>query len=58
MVKKFNAFMVKHGFKRSLANHCLYSKKDKDGSSIILILYVDDMLLTRKKKSILNALKQ
>ena len=58
MVKKLNAFMLKHGFKWSLANHYLYSKKDKDGNPIILVLYVDDMLLTRKKKSILNTLKQ
>ena len=56
--KKFDAFMLKHGFKRSHADHCLYTKKDEDGSPIILVLYVGDMLLVGKKKSTLNALKQ
>ena len=46
--KKFDAFMFKHGFKRSHADHCLYSKKDEDGSPIILIQYVNDMLLAGK----------
>ena len=49
--KKFDAFMLKHGFKRSHANHCLYTKKNEDGNPIILILNVDDMLLAGKKRS-------
>ena len=56
--KKFDVFVLKRGFKRSHANHCLYTKKDEDGNPIILVLYVDDMLLVRKKKSTLNDLKQ
>ena len=57
--KKFDdAFMLKHGFKWSHANHTLYTKKDEDGNPIILVLYVDDMLLSGKKMSTLNALKQ
>ena len=54
--KKFDAFMLKHGFKRSHAHHCLYTKKDEAGKSTILVLYVDDMLLAGKKKSTLNSL--
>ena len=56
--KKFNAFMLKHEFKRTHADHWLYTKKNKDGSPIMLILYVDEMLVAGKKKSTLNALKQ
>ena len=56
--KKFDAFMLKDGYKRSHANHCLYTKRDENGNPIILVLYVDDMLLVGKKKSTLNALKQ
>ena len=49
--------MVKHGFKRSVIEHFLYTKKDEDGSPIILVLYVDDTLLVRKKKRTLNVIK-
>ena len=41
--KKFDAFMLKHGYKRSHVDHCLYTKRDESGSPIILVLYVDDM---------------
>ena len=50
--------MLKHGFKKSHVDNYLYTKKDEDGSPIIPVLYVDDMLLAGKKKSTLNALKQ
>lgn len=56
--KKFDTFMLSLGFKRSHADHCLYTKKDEDGSPIILVLYVDDMLLAGKNKTSLDALKQ
>ena len=38
--------------------HCLCTKMDEDGIPIILVLYVDDIQLSGKKKSTLNALKQ
>ncbi|MCO5569008.1 hypothetical protein L7F22_022714 [Adiantum nelumboides] len=56
--KKFDAFMLKHGYKRSHADHCLYIKCDEDGSPIILVLYVDDMLIAAKKKSTVDAFKE
>ena len=34
--KKFDAFMLKHGYKRSHADHCLYTKRDESGSPVIL----------------------
>ena len=56
---KFDASMPRHGFKRSYANHCLYTKKDEDGSPIVLILCVDDMPLAgREEKEHSDALKQ
>ena len=39
------------------ANHRLYTKRDVDGSSIILELCVYDMLIAGKKISTLNVLK-
>ncbi|MCO5577282.1 hypothetical protein L7F22_031109 [Adiantum nelumboides] len=44
--------------KRSHADHCLYTKRDEDGSPIILVLYVDDMLIAAKKSSTVDALKE
>ena len=44
---KFHSFMLLQGYKCSEIGHCLFTKKAKDGSLIILILYVDDMLLAR-----------
>ncbi|MCO5606650.1 hypothetical protein L7F22_060838 [Adiantum nelumboides] len=56
--KKFDTFMLNHGFKRSHVNHCLYTKKAEDESLIVLVLYVDDMLLAGKHKETLNTLKK
>lgn len=54
---KFDAFMKAQGFRRSDHDHCLYTKKAKDGSLLILILYVDDMLIAGKSSIDMNALK-
>ena len=37
--------MLSQSYQRSDTDHCLYTKRAKDGSLLILILYVDDMLL-------------
>ena len=43
---KFHSFMLSQGYRRNEIDHCLYTKKAKDGSLLILILlYVDDMRL-------------
>ena len=44
---KFHSFMLSQGDKHSDIDHRLYTKRAKDGSLMILILYVDEMLLTR-----------
>jgi len=41
--KKFDSFMLDHGFKRISANHYVYIKRDECFNFIILLLYVDDM---------------
>ena len=43
--KKFDSFMVSHGYKRTTANYCIYVCKFAGGKCIILLLYVDDMLI-------------
>ena len=56
--QKFDTFMRSQEFKRSQEDYCLYTKKLSDGSQIILILYVDDMLIAGKSKSEIANLKQ
>ena len=46
--QKFDKFMQLKGYARSQEDHCLYTRKLNDGSLIILILYVDDMLIAGK----------
>ena len=54
---KFHQFMLSQGYKRSETDHCLYTKQAKDGSLVILILYVDDMLLAGRQMAEISALK-
>ena len=42
---KFDRFMSEQGYTRSHSDHCVYLKKKNDGSYIILLLYVYDMLV-------------
>jgi hypothetical protein len=43
--KKFDSFMVEHGYDRTTSDHCVFVKKFSDGEFIILLLYVDDILI-------------
>ena len=45
--KRFDTFMLSQGFKRSNYDSCVYLKIVK-GSTIYLLLYVDDMLIATK----------
>ena len=47
--KRFDLFMLAHGFKRSNYDSCVYIKF-VNGSLIYLLLYVDDMLIAAKSK--------
>ncbi|KAI4299912.1 hypothetical protein L6164_033332 [Bauhinia variegata] len=43
--KKFDTFMVDHGYTKTSSDHCVFMKKFSNGEFIILLLYVDDMLI-------------
>jgi len=47
--KRFDSFMLLHGFKRSKYDSCVYIKHIS-GSPIYLLLYVDNMLIAAKSK--------
>jgi hypothetical protein len=55
--KKFHSFMMSQNYTRSEYHNCVYFKKLNNGIFIILVLYVDDMLLSRKIISDINRLK-
>ena len=55
--KRFDSFMMSHGFKRSEFDSCVYIKF-VDGSPIYLLLYVDDMLIAAKSKKEITTLKK
>ncbi|MCO5588831.1 hypothetical protein L7F22_042791 [Adiantum nelumboides] len=55
--RKFDTFMKSQGYMRSETDHCLYIKRMADGSLLILVLYVDDMLIVGKDKHNVDALK-
>ncbi|KAL5715795.1 hypothetical protein ACHQM5_017567 [Ranunculus cassubicifolius] len=55
--KRFDTFMVKEKYTRSEYDHCVYFKKLADGSTIYLLLYVDDMLIAAKSMSVIRSLK-
>ena len=54
---KFDAFMQSQGYRKSAMDPCLYTKKARDDSLLILVLYVDDMLIAGKAHAKLDALK-
>ncbi|MCO5561943.1 hypothetical protein L7F22_015569 [Adiantum nelumboides] len=56
--QKFDKFMQSQGYTRSQEDHYLYTRKANNGSLIILILYVDDMLIIGKSTDEINQLKK
>jgi hypothetical protein len=55
---KFDRFMTEHGYSRCHSDHCVYFKKLENGSFIILLLYVDDMLVAGSNMQDINVLKK
>jgi hypothetical protein len=49
--------MVSQNYTRSEYDHCVYFKKLNNGIIIILVFYVDDMILSSKRKTEINRLK-
>jgi hypothetical protein len=56
--KKFESFMINHGYNKTTADHCVFVKKFTDGDFIILLLYVTDMLIVRHAIGKINSLKK
>ena len=55
--KRFDLFMVEHGYTQSQFDHCVYFRKLHDGSFIYFLLYVDDMLIASRSKVEIDKLK-
>ena len=54
---KFHLFMLLHKYHRNDMDHCLYMKKAKYGSLLILNIYVDNMLIARTNMDNIASLK-
>jgi hypothetical protein len=54
---RFDSYMIKIGYKRYEYDCYVYVRSLDDGSSIFLLLYVDDMLITAKSIVKVNKLK-
>jgi hypothetical protein len=50
--------MTEHGYSRCHSDHCVYFKKLENGSFIILLLYVDDMLVVGTNMQDINVLNK
>ena len=55
---KFDKFMSEQGYTRCHSDHCVYMKNQNDGSYIILLLYVYDMLVSGSNMQEINVLKR
>nr|GEW95506.1 retrotransposon protein, putative, Ty1-copia subclass [Tanacetum cinerariifolium] len=55
--KRFDSFMISHGYDRCSYNECVYLRKFPDGSFLYLVLYVDDMLIAAPNKDQIRELK-
>jgi hypothetical protein len=55
---KFDRFMTEQGYNRCHSDHCVYFKRLENGSYIILLLYVDDMLVAGSNMQDINVLKK
>jgi len=49
--------MITQRYTRSRHDNCVYFRQYSDGSFIYLLLYVDDMLIASKDKSLISKLK-
>ena len=55
---KFDGFMSEQSYTRCHYDHCVYLKRKNDGNYIILLLYVDDMLVSSSNMQEINVLKR
>eukprot|EP01018_Ginkgo_biloba_P007114 Gb_02705 [translate_table: standard] len=54
---KFDRFMTEQGYSRCHSDHCVYFKRLDNDNYIILLLYVDDMLVSGSNMQDINVLK-
>jgi hypothetical protein len=54
----FIGFMTEQGYNRCHSNHCVNFKKLQNGSYIIFLLYVDDILVVGSNMKDINVLKK
>jgi len=55
--KRFNEFIVSHGYIKSPYDSCVYHSKVEDGSRIYLLLYMDNMLIASQNLLAIQKLK-
>jgi hypothetical protein len=55
--KRFDSFMIGQNYCRSQYDDCIYFQNFQNGSFIYLLLYVDDMLIASRDKSLIKKLK-
>jgi hypothetical protein len=55
--KRFDSFMIGHGYTRSSYDSYVYYRQLADSSFVYLLLYVDDMLITAKSMFEIKRLK-
>jgi len=55
--KRFDEFIISHGYIRSLYDSCVYHSKVEDGSHIYLLLSMDDMLIASQNLLAIQKLK-
>ena len=56
--KKFDSFMMSQKYKRTFSYPCVYVWRFPDEKSIILLLYVDDMLFVGQDVDMIYKLKR
>lgn len=50
--------MVSHGYKRPIADQCVYVRRFLNDKVVMLILYIDNMLIIAEDRSMINKLKK
>ena len=56
--KKFDSFMASHGYKKTISDHCVFTKHYSSDDFIILLPYVDDILIIGHDASKVEKLKK
>jgi Reverse transcriptase (RNA-dependent DNA polymerase) len=56
--KKFDSFMMSHGYQRTKTDPCVYFKRLANENFLIFLLYVDDMLIAGQDAQMIDMLKK